>query len=81
MALSSPLIKISQTFTGTSVRLRNYDGGGMEGRCVYPSILTGRRAASSPVNYYKISDSRAQEGDATTMSTIMLPDKRARLPQ
>ena len=30
--------------------LRNHDGGGLEGKMVSPSILTGRRAASSPVN-------------------------------
>jgi len=27
-------------------------GEAWRGRCVFPSILTGRRAASNPVNYY-----------------------------
>jgi hypothetical protein len=41
-----------QPFTGTVLASKNHDGGGLEGEMVSPSILTGRRAASSLVNDY-----------------------------
>jgi hypothetical protein len=53
---------------------RNYDGGGMEGEMVAPSIFTGRRAASSPVNGYEESVT-VHHGDSTRYAFV-----RERIP-